>query len=181
MIARLEGVIIDLSADRLILDVNGVGYEIFPVGGIFELGATQAFWIYDHIREDRRDLYGFEEKQAKALFLAVTSVSGIGAKLAQGMLSAHTPEEITKRILDGDLAFLTSLPGIGKKTAQKLILELKGVLVDDDDAPAAVNSEALDALVGLGYAKKEAMMALDGQKGDSVEDLIKAALKSLST
>jgi Holliday junction DNA helicase RuvA len=180
MIARLEGSIIDVSADRLILDVNGVGYEIFPVGGLYQKGSRQAFWIYDHIREDRRDLYGFEDKAAKELFLAVTSVSGIGAKLAQGMLSAHTPEVITRHILDGDLTFLTSLSGIGKKTAQKLVLELKGVLVEEDDAPAAVNSDALEALVSLGYAKKEAMAALDGQQGDSVEDLIKAALKSLS-
>jgi holliday junction DNA helicase RuvA len=180
MIAFLEGDIMDLGKDDCTVLVQGVGYRVYPVAMQLENGQRVAFYIYDHIREDRRQLFGFENKKTLHLFEQLIGVSGIGPKLAQGVLGQGDQEVIASAILGGDVDYLVSMPGIGKKTAQKIILELKGALVLDSSPGAEVDEDVLEALIGLGYRRKDCLAVLKDVQGGAPEERIRFALQLLS-
>jgi len=162
MIATLRGNITEVHATFFILEVCGVGYHVkasAPVLSIVRSGEERLLYVHDHVREDARDLYGFLSWSEQELFERLLNVSGVGPKVALTILCVGSVDMVRRGIMEGDLALLTSVPGVGKKTAQKIVLEMKGQLVDSEEtAPGDV--EAVDALVSLGYAAQEARQAL---------------------
>lgn len=197
MIALLTGRIAHKSPEFIILDVNGVGYQVqIPFSTYYELpeeGKTVSLSIYTHVREDAITLFGFRTTVEKQFFKLLISVSGIGPKMAKDILSNIQPNELAYAIIHGDLARLATIPGIGKKTAERMVLELKEkALKIDAGAPpkgddyASVSSGITDdvasALVNLGYKEALVQKALSGMvigAGDSVEGILKQALKKL--
>jgi len=204
MIAHLSGTLLIKQANSVILDVQGVGYEvIIPVSTFFDIGdtgANVALRIYTHVREDTLQLYGFRTARERELFLLLLSVSGIGPKLAIGMLSAMNADEIITATRTNNLVRLTSIPGVGKKTAERLVIELRDKMtqlsspaIDEALAAAtantaptedAIRTDALSALTNLGYQKaaaEKALMQAIQEGGDlSVELLLRRTLRSLS-
>lgn len=182
MIAFLEGIIAGHESDGVLLNVGGIGYRVFCTRDMAEIGERAKFWITEIIREEKFDLYGFLHRSDQALFEQLMSVSGVGPKLAQKILSSGTTENIVQRIQAGDIDVLTSIGGVGKKTAQKIILDLKGVLVsaDGNDALNAAQSDVSDALESLGYSKQDLASIANDITGDTTEARVKSALKLLS-
>lgn len=196
MIGYLRGVISHLMPEYCLLDVQGVGYRVFIAGSTRQklaIGATASLFTYMHVREDALLLYGFSTQDEYDLFIQVTSVSGIGPKVAMGILSACSPADFRLAVAGNHIAFLTKLPGIGKKTAERIVLELKDKLGGGLAAGADVLSvpgpagtagdsqidQALQALLALGYNQNEIMPVLKGLDGagHSVEELIRLTLK----
>ncbi|MFH1631806.1 MAG: Holliday junction branch migration protein RuvA [bacterium] len=177
MIAYLNGIVRSATPGKLILLVGGVGYEVYSVGFDAIVEDALELYIHDYVREDRRELYGFTDTGMKELFEKLIDISGVGTKLAQKILSVGSRDEIADRILKGDLGFLTSISGVGTKTAQKIILELKGVLVQEEDQ--IEDTDTLEALMSLGYSRKDCVHIIREVTGDTVEDRIRAALKML--
>ena len=178
MIAFLEGEVKFVEADAVVLMIGGLGYRVHLVGTPAQVGTTLSLHIYQHIREDRNDLYGFPSKDYQHLFLKVIDISGVGTKLAQKLLNAAAPEQVMARIAAGDIDFLVSIPGVGKKTAQKIILELKGVLVDQTEQPAE-DRDTLEALLSLGYSKQDCQEVLPLLTEATAEGRVRQALKLL--
>jgi Holliday junction DNA helicase RuvA len=197
LIAYLEGKLVEKSPTHVILEVNGVGYSVnIPVStysNLGETGQTVRVLTYQHVREDELKLFGFYTKPEKELFELLISVNGVGPKVALGILSFLSVEEFQRAVLKEDLGVLTSIAGIGKKTAQRLIVELKEKLSKVDlgtervvEGAKVVSIPAFDeavlALVSLGYTKYDAKKALErvAQEVKEVlplEELIKRALK----
>ena len=198
MIGRLRGELAAKHAPGLLVDVNGVGYELSaPMSTFYTLPEVgQSVTLYTHlaVREDAHTLYGFATLSERRLFRTLIKVSGVGAKLALAILSGMSADEFALCVSDGDTASLTRLPGVGKKTAERLIVEMRDRLADwheqGGSAPAGATSaagriegavaDAVSALVALGYKPQEAsrmIRALDTQ-GLSSEELIRAALRS---
>jgi len=177
MIAILEGTIFSRELDHVICMVQGVGYRVFVPGGSFEFGDSAQFFIYDHVREDRRELYGFTSPNALRLFKKLIDVSGIGPRLAQKMLSQASAESVERHIIQGDVSFFEGISGVGKKTAQKIILELQGSLVMDTEEDG--DADAVEALVSLGYQKRDAIELLKETKGTTTEEKIREVLQSI--
>lgn len=197
MIAYLEGKLVEKSPTHLILEVNGVGYSIsIPVStysSLGEAGQTVKVLTCQQVREDELKLYGFSTKPEKELFELLINVNGVGPKMALSILSCVPVEEFQRSVLREDLDVLTTISGVGKKTAQRLIVELKEKLSKVDlgerkelkeketvFVPAL--DEAIMALVSLGYTKPDAKKALERVVKDTkeslpVEELIKRALK----
>jgi len=185
MIGYLQGTIISSNNTSLILDVNGVGYLIhcpLPILISVTKGEVAAFFIHTHVREDNITLFGFKEEDSLFLFKKLTSVSGIGPKSALAMLSVHSPSSLSGVIERSDAEALSHTPGVGKKTAEKIILELKGKLshlvsMEANDATL----EARLALEALGYSPKEIRDSLNGidTNNKSTSSLIKEALHQL--
>ncbi len=180
MIAFLEGNIAGHESDGVLLVVGGIGYRIFCGRETAEAGERAKFWITEVIREDRHDLYGFLRREEQALFEQLMSVSGVGPKLAQKILSSGTVENIVHRIQGGDIDMLTSIGGVGKKTAQKIILDLKGVLVAVGEEKGIARSDVTDALESLGYSKSDIADIAQDIIGETTEAKVKSALKLLS-
>lgn len=197
MIALLSGNIVQKSPHQIILDVGGVGYRLMiPLSSFYSLpekGPAQLH-IHTHVREDAIHLYGFLTPGEKDLFVVLLSVSGVGPKLALNILSNIPAGELRDALGHGDVKKLSSLPGIGKKTAERLVLELKEKILRDthwqegpSTAPQAtgaaeIRDDALSALINLGYKEnlsKKALADLDSPPGSSLEDILKAALKVL--
>jgi len=193
LIAMLRGRVVRVGEEWVILDVQGVGYRVFtPVGSGTVPGAELTLYTYLQVREDAMVLYGFALEEQLELFEALISVSGLGPKTALGALSSMDADRIRRAVLSEDLAALTKLPGVGKKTAQRLILELKDKLSLGSAIELELSAvetgepvgEALEALVALGYAPAEAKNAL-GKAAKEVEgradleSLIKSALKHI--
>lgn len=189
MIGRLEGKLATKQPPTLLLDVNGVGYEVdVPLSIFYELpetGGNVALLTHMVVREDSQTLYGFLKESERALFRGLIKVSGIGPRLALGILSGMSAAEFGHCIEHGDATRLTTLPGVGKKTAERLIVELRGRL--DLDSPASTSaaaddpaSEAAGALTALGYKPNDAakMVRAVDANGLSTEQLIHAALKA---
>lgn len=176
----LSGKITHKELNFLILETGGIGYQIFMNTAIAPAsGNDTKFFIYEHIREDRRDLYGFLTFDDLEFFNKLLSVDGVGPKMAQN-ISALGFEKIQKSVMEGNVAAIEAVHGVGRKTAQKIILELKGS-IDKILSQNNVNREAVLALVGLGYSKNEAEDVLR-QLDDAVsgtEAQIKGALKLL--
>jgi Holliday junction DNA helicase RuvA len=182
MISYLKGKIIYKGDYFAILEVNNVGFKVFlPESYLlkYKLGEIVEVFTHEYVREDSRELYGFGRTEELKFFWQLIDVSGVGPKMAHKLISAHKLEKLEKAISEGDLGILGTIPGVGKKTAQKIILELKGKLVTGKAVSA--NNEIVDALVRLGYSKNEALEAVGkiGEDIEGAENKIKAALKNL--
>ncbi len=193
MIGYLRGVIRSPKPGQVILDVNGAGYLVNISFATFEAISKHKeaeLFIYTSVREDAIVLFGFSEETEKAMFELLITVNGIGPKLALNVLSGIRVAELQKAIARGDLQTIVSIPGIGKKTAERLVLELKGKMDIGASVPTlgikerSVRSEAGTALVGLGYNQKtaEKMVSdiLDTNPDISIEELLKQSLRKLS-
>ncbi len=199
MIGRLRGEVAAKQAPFLLLDVNGVGYELqAPLSTFFNLPETgQRVTLYTHlvVREDAHVLYAFATESERALFRSLLKVSGIGAKMALGVLSGMSADEFARCVESEDLSALVRLPGIGRKTAQRLIVEMRDRLAKLGDQlgspsgssvaqqaarPRSVKSDAVAALVALGYKPQDADRMVKGVASDEMdsESLIRAALQS---
>ena len=195
MIGRLRGEIVLKQPPFLLLDVNGVGYEIeAPMSTFYELpGVGEQIVLFTHllVRDDAHVLYAFHREQERALFRALLKISGVGGKMALAILSGMNAGEFSSCIHNENVTALVRIPGVGKKTAQRLIIEMKDKLEAGASpqsgaaaAPAAAESpasEALSALIALGYKAAEAnrMVKAVEAEGLSSEELIRAALQSL--
>ncbi len=202
MIAYLKGKLLEKEANSLILDVGGVGYDVtIPLSTFYELGETGEdieLRIYTYVREDSLQLFGFRTLRERALFLKLITVSGIGPKLAITMLSGMSADEIIVAVRTDNLARLTSIPGVGKKTAERLVIELRDKLneissasVEEraaaSNAPTSVDAvydDALSALINLGYQRNAAEKALKQAVQDgtemSVQKLLRKSLQQLA-
>jgi len=195
MIARLAGTLVSKQPPLMVIDVAGVGYEVeAPLPVFYDLPETgQPVVILTHlsVKEDSHTLYGFASEAERGLFRQLLKISGIGAKLALTILSGASGEELARFVAERDTAALTHLPGIGKKTAERIIIELRDKLGDlpvgavRGDAGSGVPagsalSEAVNALVALGYKPQEAgrMARAVAQPDMGVEDIIRQALQS---
>ncbi len=196
MIALLTGLIAHKSPDHIILDVHGVGYRIhIPFSTYYELpeeGGAASLHIHTSVREDAILLYGFRTRLEKSFFQLLIAVSGVGPKLARDILSNIQPGPLAQALAQGDINKLSTIPGIGKKTAERLVLELKDKVckLDLSSLPAAariipvddVAEDVISALLNLGYKEpqvRKALAGLDASGGVSVEGLLKQALKLL--
>lgn len=184
MIGSLRGLVLEYSANTVLLELNGVGYRVLVPSSVLTLlrtGEEVFFYIHDHIREDAHDLYGFLSLEDLTLFDQLLAISGVGPKVAMTILGVGSADTVRRAIMSGDLDALTSVPGVGKKTAQKIILELKGQLVDSSTA-SPIDQEVLQALQGLGYPvaqAREAVKALSPELA-TTSDRIREALRSLA-
>lgn len=191
MIAHLNGKLVEKNPTYLIVECGGIGYEVkISLNTFSAIGSSELVFIHTQliVREDAQILYGFAGKAEKDMFNQLTAVSGIGPNTAVIMLSALIPEEIANAILNDDIRTLQSIKGIGAKTAQRMIIDLKDKMLklnfSSGNIIAANNTnrfDALTALVSLGFDKKAADKALDkvSQDDEPVEKLIKEALKIL--
>jgi len=200
MIARLHGVLFKKTTQSIIIDVGGVGYEAtVPLSTFYALPEANervGLLIYTHVRDDALTLYGFSTRLEKDLFLMLISVSGIGPKLAVNVLSGIGPTELLEAIAHGDAVRLQAIPGVGKRTAERIALELKDRAsknlgeMDMPPIPAPQGEErlmmddALSALLNLGYSAKSAKTAVDKARSRlgeiTLEELIREALRTLS-
>ncbi len=184
MFYSLTGKIQKKLPNAVVLEVGGVGflvYTIIPILAKINVGESIKVFTYFHVREDHLDLVGFVDEASLDVFKKIVSVSGIGIKGALAVLSANSCDEIIKAIEKSDSSLFQKISGIGKKTAQKIILELKGkVDFDQEDKTSVVDQEAEDALMRLGFTKKEARQALGkiDSKITKLEDKIKEVLKN---
>jgi len=191
MIATLEGILEYRGDDSIIINVGGIGFRVYvPSSTLSQLGAVKgkvSLYTHLHVREDNISLYGFASSEELALFKNLISVSGIGAKLALIILSALNPEQLIVAITSGDIDLLSQAPGVGKKMASRLVVELKGKLEKEWKEvalPLAPESaDVIAALTGLGYSVAEATKAiskLPDSEELSLEEKIKMALQQMA-
>lgn len=193
MIAHLSGTITEKLAASIIIDVHGVGYEVMistPDIERVNLGDTTKFYTYHAIRDNSEDLYGFSSLAAKRLFEMLISVSSVGPKAAMSILSLGSSEEVRNAIANTDTIFIAKAAGVGKKSAERVIVDLRdkvgapshyGTSGELPTITASANDEALDALIALGFPLKEAAAALANVDTSlSTEERIKLALKGNS-
>jgi len=189
MIGRLSGILLDKNPLQLIVDCQGVGYEVsVPMSTFYQLpsvGEKVVLLTHFVVREDAQLLFGFGTAQERELFRELIKISGVGARTALSLLSGMSVADLAQAVTLHEAGRLTKIPGIGKKTAERLLLELKGKLGPDLGSGGAVaqdsNSDILNALLALGYSDKEATLALKQvPAGSSVSDGIRHALKALS-
>lgn len=201
MIARINGILLYKSTDYAIADVNGVGYRVFvPLSTFYELpdiGQPVTLNIYTHFKADSIGLFGFNTREEMDIFKLLILVTGIGPKLAVNILSGISVAELSKAVSDGDLTRLLSIPGVGKKMAERMILELKDKVLrftpgravstvgDERLSEEVIEEDALSALLNLGYKRSAAKNVLDKLIHESSEELgfevlLKEALKNLS-
>ena len=190
MIGRLSGTLLEKNPPQLLVDCNGVGYEVGVSMSTFynlpALGEKVVLLTQQIVREDAQLLYGFGTAEERTVFRQLIKISGIGARMALAILSGMSVAELAQAITLQESGRLTKVPGIGKKTAERLLLELKGKLGADlgiagGSALSDASADILNALVALGYSDKEAMLALKQiPAGTGVSDGIKLALKALS-
>ena len=196
MIARLSGTVLEKHPNRIIVDVNGVGYEVLvPLStfyGLGDAGAAVALRVHTHVREDVIALYGFGSELEQQLFERLIGISGIGPKLALAVLSGIDPGDLVRAIRMQDVARLTRIPGVGKKTAERIGLELKDRLPESttpsgpDVPPGAddLKADLLSALTNLGYNRAVAEKAVDSALKKSpkagFEDLLRDILRGMT-
>jgi len=194
MIGRLTGRLASKSPDQVLLDVGGVGYFVhIPLSTFYELPDIESpasLWVHTHVREDTLALYGFLTERERSLFLLLLGVAGIGPRVALTVLSGIPPAELAAALHSQDVRRLIAIPGVGKKTAERMVLELAEKAASfareaAPQAPAAVAAEdVLSALVNLGYRKGEAEKAEEGvARGGAPKELVdylKLALKKLT-
>ncbi|HHK5606946.1 TPA: Holliday junction branch migration protein RuvA [Neisseria cinerea] len=192
MISRLTGKLVEKNPPQIVIDVNGVGYEADVSMQTFynlpPLGESVQLFTQLIIREDAHLLFGFATAEERKTFRQLIKVGGIGAKTALGILSAMTADELARAVAEEDVKRLSSAPGIGKKTAERMVLELRGKLVAHTvtdglfaAAPAADETEDIvSTLLALGYSEREAKAAVKGiPKGTDVGEGVRLALKNL--
>jgi Holliday junction DNA helicase RuvA len=190
MIATLTGIVAEKLAQLLVLDVRGVGYGVLlPASdhGAAATGESLKLYIYEHIKEDAHDLFGFRDPNTKLLFEQLLSVKNVGPKVALAVLDIGTPDAVRQGIASGDLKFLQTAKGVGKRAAEQIVVELRdkvgllaGEAAESLVGRGGVNlqDEALQALVSLGYPESEAAAVLSGIDGTlPTEDRIRLALR----
>ena len=192
MIGHLKGKIISSKPTQILLDVNGVGYKVGISINTFEKIVDKAevsLFIHTHVKEDSISLYGFFTESEKEMFELLISISGIGPKIALGLLSGISVESLKEAIEEGNVSRIIAVPGIGRKTAERLVLELRSKVEDISTGEftktqPSIKSEAMSALTTLGYNVKVAEKAvrdlLSENQNYSLEDLIKKALSNLN-
>ena len=199
MIGWLSGKVVQAVPDRLILDVGGVGYQVaIPLSTYYELqkadaGATIRLFIHTHVREDALALYGFWTERERELFERLIAVSGIGPRLAQVVLSGMAPDELIAALAAGDVARLVRIPGVGKKTAERMVVELRDKLqalaaqlpaARATAASGGSDNDLVAALVNLGYKPSLAEGAVGAARKEAPEaafhELLRLALRRLS-
>jgi Holliday junction DNA helicase RuvA len=190
LIAHLRGKLIEKAASRLVVEANGVGYEVFVPLSTFTAmpgeGVEVSLDIHTHVREDIMALYGFSSKQERGVFERLIGVSGIGPRLAVTILSGGSVEGLVGAIRKGDLARLTAIPGVGKKTAERIVVELRDKLADFAVGPAksTVEMDVLSALENLGYphpiAEAAIHRATEGEADVAFDVLFKRSLQILT-
>lgn len=192
MIAFLNGVVVEKSAESVVIDVGGVGYGVLmPAEDYTTLasGDPAKLYIYEHIREASHDLYGFTKRETKKLFEQLLEVNGIGPKMALSILSVGSVDSVKQAIASGDTKYIQTASGVGKKVAERIVVELKDkvglVSTADNDAlfmssTQAGQDEAVQGLLALGYSLPDAVKALSDIDGKlSTEDRIRLALKGV--
>lgn len=199
MLSYIKGTLEGVESDRIVIESSGIGYELFVPTSLFNelpsIGDDLKVYTYMHVREDAMILFGFLTSEDKGTFKQLITVNGIGPKGAMGILSVLSTYELKLAIMNNDVKAICLAPGVGKKTAQKLILDLKDKLKLDDYTLAVANEvntgngitsvnildEAVEALVSLGYSNHEAIHAVKGLNHlTTVEAIIKEALKALA-
>lgn len=201
MYSYIKGQVTEIEEDKIVVEAGGIGYNIYTTGQTFQylppVGENVKVYTYLHLREDIMMLYGFLSKDELNVFKLLLGVNGIGPKGALAILSVMTTDDLRFAVLGDDAKAIAKAPGVGAKTAQRLILELKDKLKLEDafeqklshvqeDATTNVNgvkNEAVQALVALGYSSSEALKAMNGIEltpETEVEDLLKAALKNMA-
>jgi Holliday junction DNA helicase RuvA len=189
MIGRLTGLLAEKSPPQVLIDVNGLGYEVdVPMSSFYNLPALgERVTLLTHfiVREDAQVLFGFLTHDERQTFRLLIKITGVGPRMALSLLSGLSVSELAQAVARQETGRLVKVPGIGKKTAERLLLELKGKLADAISAPATVANDAqadiLQALIALGYSDREAAAALKSLPAEaSVSDGIKLALKSLA-
>ncbi len=193
MIARLQGLLIEKQPPVLVVDVNGVGYELeAPMSTFYKvtLGSPVTLYVHQVVREDANLLYGFATREERDMCRTLLKVNGVGPKMALAILSGMEADAFAACIRQNDIATLTRIPGVGKKTAERLVIEMRDRLGDDSTGlfantgaslPASAAQDAVTALISLGYKATEAEKAINKIKTDdaSAEDLIRKALKNM--
>ncbi len=187
MIGMLQGRVGFITGTDVTVMVSGVGYVVHvPAGGEIELSQGQEVTFHTHLiaREDALDLYGFTDPRQKEIFSLLLSVSGVGPKTAMNIISGIEPNRFLEEVVSENIGYLSTLPGIGKKSAQRIVLELKERIVKKYSTRGISRGmdhagDAVAALMALGYADSQARRAVGTVKADSVEDLIRGALKEL--
>jgi len=200
MYAYVYGIVAEKEANELVIEAAGVGYQLTcsmnTVAAAPKVGEMMRVYTYLNVRQDGIDLFGFSSKDEKAMFLRLIAISGVGPRTAVGLLGSMSLHDLTLAIVMEDTAAISRAPGIGKKTAQRIVLEMKDKISQSDvqslppEAAAAVSasvsrndpvSEALLALQSLGYSQGEAMRALSGvkDKSDKPDELVRLALRSM--
>jgi Holliday junction DNA helicase RuvA len=195
MIANLRGRLLALNPEVAVLDVHGVGYEVhLPLSTYYELqrlgaGSEVSLFVHTHVREDALALYGFWSERERTLFERLITVSGVGPRLARGILSGLPADDLLRALAAGDVARLTRVPGVGKKTAERLVLELRDKAAALQAAAAVTAPEPGDedllvALVNLGYKRGDAEQALADARREApaaaVAELLRLALRKLA-
>ena len=182
MIAYLKGRVLTVTAETAIVEVNGVGYELYCSGGAFRkitVGEMVELHTYLQVKEDGITLFGFANPKEKELFLKVVGVSGVGPKLGISILTGLSADEFAEAVLTADVKRLSKVKGLGKKTAEKIVLELHGK-ISAAEVMSASGEPAVSALMGLGFTKNESMQAVKRARDTgavSVEDIIRRALQ----
>ena len=190
MIGQLRGTLRRKDTEALIVDVGGVGYRVaVPLSTYYDLpeaGGEVDLRIYTHVRDVAIELYGFGSASEQALFEALIGVSGIGPKLGVTILSGMEADTLVRAIANADIARLTSIPGVGKKTAERVALELKDraakIVPTEVTGPASTRDDVLSALLNLGYKRRDAESALAQVEDDATEfeDILRASLRALA-
>lgn len=191
MIASLKGVVLSKKPDRIIVEVGGVGYSVAvplrSLGDIPGEGNAVFMYTYTHVREDALQLFGFTSEDERRVFATLLGVTGVGPKLALAILSGIPVERFVEAIYGEDVILLSSIPGLGKKTAARLVLELKGKLQalkgTDSFFQTGIAGDSISALVNLGYKRHLSEKAVEKALKNgaaAIEDIIKEALKSLT-
>jgi Holliday junction DNA helicase RuvA len=197
VISHLRGRLLSLTPELAVVDVHGVGYAVsLPLSTYYELqklpgGAEMSLFVHTHVREDALALYGFWTERERALFERLITVSGVGPRLARAILSGLPPEVLLAALAAGDVGRLTRIPGVGKKTAERLVLELRDKAAELAAAPASAtparepdDEDLLVALVNLGYRRADAEKALAEVRRESaaatVPELLRMSLKRLA-
>lgn len=189
MIGYLNGKIISKGQTYMVVDTHGVGYKVYPPASLLlsvKIGQEAALFIHTYVREDQLSLYGFATPTELELFELLLTVSGIGPKVALSILSSTTPTHIRSAIASGEAVVFTKVSGVGKKTAERLIIELREKIGETGSGELNIKatqdfSESLDALVSLGYSRQEAREALNRVSKDLADSssIVKAALRVL--
>ena len=190
MIGFLDGAVAGRSADGCFIDVSGVGYRLNcsarTLAALAQDGARCRLWTHLHVRDDALTLYGFATEAEQAMFEGLLAVAGVGPKVALQVCSAFAPEDFRRALVTGDVGAIASVPGIGKKTAQRVVVDLKDKMELPDLEIVGAQPDALakarSALENLGYSAGEARAALaqvDVAASDPVEDVVKSALRIL--
>jgi Holliday junction DNA helicase RuvA len=193
VIARLAGTVAEKGADHAVVDVGGVGYRVslsqVALAALPPLGERVALRIHTHVREDALQLYGFASEEEEAVFHELVAVKNVGPRAAQNILSGIEARDLARAVADGDVARLTKVPGVGKKTAERLVVELKDKLLSLARAaapraqgPQGALEQLATALVGLGYKQPQAEQAAEALRDRAdrpLDELLREALKLL--